>query len=105
MINHLQTTRLAVAALAIALSVALIGHGLAFKPDPTSTLTLSAAGQAPYTIAYLPYYLQQGSFIITIAAGCGGVLDGLFVVFLVLSRTPLTFKVRLSLLLRPFLFP
>ena len=73
----------------------LVGHGLAFKPDPANTLTLSAAGQVPYTIAYLPYYLQQGSYIITIAAGCGGVLDGLLAVFLALRRTPLTTKVRL----------
>ena len=88
------TYALVVIALSVVL-LGLIGHGLAFKPDPASTLTLSAAGQAPYTIAYLPYYLQQGSYIITIAAGCGGVPDGLLAVFLALRRTPSTAKVHL----------
>jgi hypothetical protein len=105
--DHLQTTRLAVAGVVIALSIVLLGltgHGLAFKPDPVSTMTLSASGSSstPYTIAYLPYYLQQGGYIIILVAGCGGIIDGLLVIFLALQRTPLTFKVRLR---NPLLFP
>jgi hypothetical protein len=92
----LQTTRLASAAIVIALSVVLlglIGHSLAFKPEGAMTLS---AGQMPYSIAYLPYYLQQGSYFIIIAAGCGGVLDGFLVILLILKQTPLSFKVSPS---------